>query len=65
MRGKLLAVSDWLINGSLKFYSRIATKPIGYKTNYRKSLTKNFPFMIKNFSELVNEEKTDHPSDVR
>ena len=25
MRGKLLVVSDWLINGSLKFYSRIAT----------------------------------------
>ena len=24
MRGKLLVVSDWLINGSLKFYSRIA-----------------------------------------
>ena len=26
MRGKLLVVSDWLINGSLKFYSRIATR---------------------------------------
>ena len=25
MRGKLLVVSDRLINGSLKFYSRIAT----------------------------------------
>ena len=27
MRGKLLVVSDWLINGSLKFYSRIAPPP--------------------------------------